>query len=324
MLVNNTQVVDRFNRPNVNQKVGLRTFFINDGLYVDPYEISSVQIFYKTATLTPKSVLGEDNLVSSVPLMTFAGTAQNTQGNWGHCTRPVGGTESCASGFAEAQYPNGGADNASGIYRLGVGDYVCVLDQTLALSGWDYTNDTQVAASAAGVVGDYVDLWTVKLAEASKYQVMTNEFSLYEDTFLQVTEPLMLTSKAKLLNKHVRMGEIIDLKVTTENTLQNKNIPESVQNIFKDSVITSADITIAKVNNEPTYTGPFVVVPSSDNTTASMEITSDNTLLYSWNTDSSITPSNTFGSGLGTYSVQVSYKILNQTFISPLLYLTVS
>jgi len=324
MLVNTTQVVDRYNRPNVNQKVGLRTFFINDGLYVDPYEISSVQIFQKSDTLTPNSVLGADNLIDATPLMIFAGTAKNNVGDYGHCTRPLGVTEgACSAGFLETQYPLGGATNASGIYRLGVGDYVCVLDNSLNLSGWDWDTSTILMASACSSVGTYVDMWTVKFEEASKYQVMTNDFNLYEDTFLQVTEPLMLTSKAKLLNKHVRMGEIIDLKVTTENTLQNKNIPESVQNIFKDSVITSATIKIAKVNYEPTYTGPFVVVPSGTSI-AQMEITGDNTLLYSWNTGSSITPSNTFGSGLGTYSVQVSYVILNQTFISPLLYLTVS
>ena len=45
MEVNGTPVVDRGNRPNVSQRVGLRTFFINDGAYVDPYEISSVKLF---------------------------------------------------------------------------------------------------------------------------------------------------------------------------------------------------------------------------------------------------------------------------------------
>ena len=303
MLVNNTQVIDRYNRPQVNQKVGLRTFFINDGLYVDPYEISSVQIFTKADTLSPKTVLGSDNLVSAVPLMAFAGTAQNAQGDWAHCTRPTGVTEgACASAFAEAQYPDGGATDASGIYRLGVGDYVCILDNSLNLSGWDYDSSTQVA-------------------EGSTYQVLSNEFSLYENTFFQVTEPLMMTSKAKLLNKHVRFGEVIDLKVTTENTIQNKNIPQSMQNIFKDSVISSAVVEIAKVNYEPAYRGPFVITPAGG---ATMQITGDNTMLYSWDTDSTITASNTFGSGLGTYSVQVSYTILNQTFVSPLFYLTVS
>jgi len=48
MLVNNTTVVDRGNRPNISQRVGLRTYFINDGAYVDPFEISSVLIFKKS------------------------------------------------------------------------------------------------------------------------------------------------------------------------------------------------------------------------------------------------------------------------------------
>ena len=56
--VNNTQVVvDRGNRPNVSQRVGLRTYFINDGAYVDPYEISSVQLFTRSAhPLSPYTV----------------------------------------------------------------------------------------------------------------------------------------------------------------------------------------------------------------------------------------------------------------------------
>ena len=47
------------------------------------------------------------------------------------------------------------------------------------------------------------------------------------------------------------MGEIIDLKVSTETTIQNKNIDQSIQNIFKDSVVTSAaTVTIKKVNQD--------------------------------------------------------------------------
>ena len=59
MQLNNTVIVDRGNRPNVSQRVGLRVFFINDGAYVDPYEISSVQLFKKSDTLTPNTVIGE-------------------------------------------------------------------------------------------------------------------------------------------------------------------------------------------------------------------------------------------------------------------------
>jgi hypothetical protein len=321
--VNATQVVDRGNRPNVSQRVGLRTFFINDGVYIDPYEISSVQLFKRSDTLTPNSVTGSDGLVSATPLMAFAASASETlTGKAVHCTltSPTGAPcNSANQGFDQGGYTP--MTTASGIYKLGVGEYVVVLDQIEALSGWDYTTSTQVAASSLSAVNEYVDLWTVKLTSASKYQVITNQFSLYEDTFFAFTEPLLLTTSNKLMNKHVRYGEVIDLKVTTEATVQNESIPHSIQNIFKESVVSGATVTIKKVNQDPTLE-TTTVVPAVE-----MQVTKDNTLIYNWDTTATIaTPvqSATFGSPTGTYSVQVTYTALNQTIISPLFYLTVS
>jgi len=325
MQVNNYSVVDRNNRPNISQRVALRTFFINDGAYVDPYEISSVQLFKQSDTLSPKTVIGSDNLVSSTPLMAFA--ASDTPEGLGyavHC--PIvkfgGGLGTCENSFNEENYNPG--VTASGIYRLGLGEYVVVLDQTVNLSGWNYSTSEATAASSLSAVNDYADLWTVKLVEASKYQVITNNFSLHEDTFFAFTEPLLLTTSNKLYNKHVRYGEVIDLKVGTEVTLQNKDIDKSIQNIFKDSVVTAASVTIKKVNQDPTFDGPFTVVDRE-----TMDITSDNTLIYNWDTDTTIynavhDPNTSFGSPTGTYSVQVDYAVLNQTIKSPLYYLTVS
>tara|TARA_R110002074_G_scaffold275081_1_gene446634 strand:+ start:168 stop:1100 length:933 start_codon:yes stop_codon:yes gene_type:complete len=310
VLVNNTQVVDRANRPNVSQRIGLRTFFINDGAYVDPYEISSVQLFKRSATLSPNSVLGDENLVSSVPKMEFGASGE---------------TITSHANFNPTNYVPGVM--ASGIYRLGQGDYVVVLDQTLALSGWNYTNSIQVAASSLSAVDDYVDLWTVKLNSASKYQVITNRFSLHEDTFFAFTEPLLITTSHRLMNKHVRLGEVVDLKLATETTLQNQNIDHSVQNIFKDSIITNATMEVRKVEQDINLDGPFTVVSFADSV-GNVDITGDNTMILSWDTTtiknlSSFT-NGTFGSLTGTYSVQVKYTLLNQTIISPLFYLTVS
>ena len=163
MQVNNTEVVNRDNRPNVSQRVGLRTFFINDGAYVDPYEISSVQLFARSVTLSPKTVLDADQLVSVTPLMAFAASGSLGLGSpTVHCTETSPTAAPCnlaANGFDPAGYNP--AITASGIYRVGVGEYVVVLDQTLSLSGWDYTTSTQVAASSLSSVNNYVDLWTV-------------------------------------------------------------------------------------------------------------------------------------------------------------------
>jgi hypothetical protein len=308
--VNNTTVVDRGNRPNISQRIGLRIFFINDGEYVDPYEISSVQLFKQSDTLTPLSVLGSDGLVSSKPLMTFGAS---------------GDTQTTSSKFNSSNYLP--SVTASGIYRIKQGEYVVVLDETLNLSGWDTNTSTQLAVSSLSAVNNYVDMWAVKLDAASKYQLITNNFALYEDTFFAFTEPLLLTTRNALMNKHVRLGEKLDLKVTTETTLQNKTIDKSIQNIFKESVITKGLMEIRKVNQEINIDGPFTVA-SFLSTNGLVDITTDNTLLMNWDTallkDNESFKAGTFGSLTGTYSVQVKYNILNQTFISPLFYLTVS
>jgi hypothetical protein len=316
--INNTVVVDRGNRPNVNQKVGLRTYFINDGAYIDPYEISGVSIFPKSATLSPNSVVGSNGLVTSLPSMQFGASG---------ATRPVGTVDSSA--FDQSYYIPG--PTASGIYRIKQGEYVVVLDGTVDLSGY-FTHDASVVANTASAVTNYVDMWTVKLAEGSEYQVFTNNFSLNEDTFFTFTEPLLLTTSNKLMNKHVRLGEKIDLKMSTETTIQNEDILHSVQNIFKDSVITSATMEIRKVNQDLHFDGPFTVSSfaetSSTATAQPVTITQDNTIILNWDTSTlkslSSFQNGTFGSLTGTYSVQAKYTLLNELIISPLFYLTVS
>lgn len=319
MQINNTVVVDRGNRPNMTQRVGLRTYFINDGAYIDPYEISGVSIFHKSSTLTPNSVLGADNAITSVPLMQFGASG---------ATRPIGAVDSSA--FDVSNYVP--STQTSGIYRIKQGEYVVVFDQTLALSGWDNVNASTVAASAASTVGDYVDMWTIKLAEASNYQVFTNNFTLNEDTFFTFTEPLLLTTSNKLMNKHVRLGEKVDLKLSTETTIQNQDIQHSVQNIFKESIITSATMEVRKVNQDLHFDGPFTVSSFVETaptiTTQPVTITQDNTIILNWDTTSiknlASFQSGTFGSLTGTYSVQAKYTLLNELIISPLFYLTVS
>tara|TARA_R110000850_G_scaffold35430_3_gene94433 strand:+ start:1070 stop:2029 length:960 start_codon:yes stop_codon:yes gene_type:complete len=319
MQVNNTVVVDRGNRPNMTQRVGLRTYFINDGAYIDPYEISGVSVFSKSATLSPNSVIGANNNITSVPIMQFGASG---------ATQPVGAVDSSA--FDVSNYVP--SVTASGVYRIKQGEYVVVFDQTLALSGWDDYNASTVQAATASSVGDYVDMWTVKLAQASDYQVFTNTFTLNEDTFFTFVEPLLLTTSNKLLNKHVRLGEKVDLKVTTETTVQNQDILHSVQNIFKESVITSATMEIRRVNQDLHFDGPFTVSSFSDTaatpTSNPVTITQDNTLILNWDTttikDLVSFQNGTFGSLTGTYSVQAKYTLLNELIISPLFYLTVS
>mgnify|MGYP000041133293 CR=1 FL=1 len=323
MQLNGYNLVDRSNRPNGNSRLGLRAFFYNDGNYVDPYEVSSVSIFKREANQSPSSVLNSNGLISSdvTPLFHFEASGQTLTNH---------------ANFAATNYePN---TSMSGIYKNSTGDYVAVLDNNVALSSvfardaaptspGDLLGGLQMEAAAVSAVGEYIDVWTVKNVQTSNYQTVIHTFRLYADTFLSLTDPLLFTAKNKLQNKHVRLGEKIDLKVATEVGVSNKNIDDSIVNIFKDSLIPSAAFEVRKVNQDPNFAGPFTVEGFGE-TSSTVTVTSDDTLLFTWDTNSLASKAaftgGTFGALTGTYSVQVLYTLMNQKIKSPLFYLTVS
>ena len=306
---------DRHNRPNTLQKVLLRAFFINDGAYQDPVDISGVTIVTKVSNTSPSTILGSDELLStdlsqSQILMQFGGFA---------------------SGLASTSYTP--VVNASGIYKFGTGEYGVVLDNTLSLSGWyDFNGSAFEVANAASATGNYLDVWTAKLAGGSNYKSIINEFTLYADTFFTMTQPLMLKSSNRLVNKHLTLGSKTDLKFTTEITVENKDIDESVKNIFKDSVITSAMVEISKINDSVNLPSRVEVSGFSD-TAALIDVTSDNTIIFTWDTEDirnlgttaiEQTKRENLGSPTGTYAARVSYNLLNEKIISPLFHFIVS
>jgi len=309
MQLNNTSLVDRQNRPQVNQRVGLNVYFINDGEYVDPYEVSSVKLLKKSVVTSGTALDSEERLVSATPLMTFAASSTLTSD----------------SAFDTSNYSP--ATDASGIFRISKGQYVVVLDQILDSSGYDQTTASVGHSNTLSAVTDYVDIWTVKLTSASKYQVIINDFKLYEDTFFAITEPLQFKPSNTLYNKHLRLGEKVDLRFGTEIGIMNQDITEEIKNIFKTSVINNASLEIKKVNQDHNFDGPFTVSGFAD-TSSLTSISSDNTITMNFDTTNLTSLEafqlGNFGSVTGTYSVQVKYNLLNQTIISPLYYFTVS
>jgi len=328
MQLNGVDLVERNNRPSVNNKVAIRTLFINNGQFIDPYDVSACTIFSKLANTTPSSVLDSSantisTTASSVCLMNFEVSGDPDLGN------PHDGVGTRVTsqnlGWVDPTLYTPGT-NASGIYRSGVGDYVVVLDGSLDLSG-GYNlnvgfNQGVSLANQASSVQDYIDIWTVKLFESSEYQTFINYFKLYNDTFTTITEPLLITTKEKLVNKHIKLGSVIDLKIPVEITVQNKTIPEETKNILKDINITNPQVKIEKVNEDSTSLPSRTLIIDFTNT----NITSDNTILYNFDTN---TVSNTLlGAGVGgpagTYVITVKYTYLNQTFVSSPFYFSVS
>jgi ATP sulfurylase len=157
--------------------------------------------------------------------------------------------------------------------------------------------------------------------------VYINEFKLFDDTLFSVTQPIVFTTSNKLRNKHIKLGSKVDLTVATEFNIGNKDIDSSIKNIFKDSVIVNPSVQIVKLNDD--YTLPSrVTVSAFADTSAYMDVTSDNTLIFNWDTNALYTlPSvlnGTFGPLTGAYQVQVKYSVLNQTILSDYLNLIVN
>jgi hypothetical protein len=331
-LINTTEVVDRNNRPQVQSKVMLRTFFINDGVYQDPYAISSVQLFKRANNLSPSSVLNTDGLIASSNAST-----QTIMGFGVTGTGIVNGTDADSS-FNESNYtgtlaPDTGAGSApcsgvSGIYKLATGEFACVLDgvagSSLSGNNWNGHSVTNTGSQATR----YIDIWTIKLTQGSDWKTYINHFELFDDTFFAITEPLMLRTKNKLFNKQVILGSKENIKIGTEVTIENESVDESVKNIFRESVITSATVTIKKMNEDSYLPSRVTVVSSTE-----VQVTSDNTIIYSFDTATALSTGdlpgsetlNTedLGSKNGTYALQVSYNILSEKIVSPLMYFIV-
>ena len=341
-LINTHEVVDRNNRPAVQSRVMLRTFFINDGEYQDPLIVSSCHVFVRDQNLTPATVLNSDGLVAS----SMTDKAEMVFGPSGD------GRVTNEAQFAESGYsqllntpvdgegvpiePNGiRCANVSGIYRLGVGQYACVLDGALAdsLSGIDGNGNS--ITNTADLATRYIDVWTVQMGQASKFKTFVNEFTLYDDTAISLTEPALLRTKNTLYNRRVSLGSTTDLKVGTEITVENLNIDESIKNIFKGSTVTSATVEIQKINEDSNLPGRFTVVSSTN-----VNLTSDNTIVYTFDTNKVLSqgdltgdadmPDNeqrafrdSIGNRAGTYALRVSYQLLHEKIVSEFMYFIV-
>jgi len=336
MQLNGFNLVDRYNQPSVDSPVAIRTFFINNGLYVDPYDVSACTIFSKLENANPLSIVDpitglikEDQALDTV-LMNFGISGTDIESHDGMNGRV---TFLNLGDYFPAYLPG---NQASGIHRVGVGDYVAVLDGTLDgdLSG-QYNmhavfGEGPQVQNHASAIQDYIDVWTVKMTEASEYQIFITEFKLHNNTYINVAEPLILTTNNRLINKHVTLGSRVDLKITTDFTVQNKNIDPATLNLFKDYSINTVSVSVQKINDETTRLPARtpITFDEEENTpfvTDGINVTSDNTILYNFDTNllSAITATAGVGGPSGTYIINAAYTILNQTFVTPPFYFEV-
>jgi hypothetical protein len=315
MQLNNITISDRHNRPVVLSKVGLQAFFISDGEFMDPYEINAVSIFSKSSNMYPSSVLDADSQlidtanVSGSILMNFSNSAALTSNQ---CFN--------ASNYSTA--------TTSGIFRTGVGKYIVVLDGTANSSGiLNLDGMSQVIENRASATGDYIDVWTIKWVAGSLAQTVINEFSLRKGGFTVITQPLMLKLKNKLINSRVTLDSKVDIKISTDVHIENRDIDESIKNLMRENVITSGAIEIQKIN-EAANLPARVTVSSFSDTSGLVTMSSDNVLILNWDTSQLRTHAQlvagNFGSIQGVYAIRAKFTAFGETIISDPMYLTLS
>jgi len=306
MKINGNQVTTRHERPTVLGPTALLLYFINDGQYTDPYEISGVSIFAASDNQFPSSVISSDGEiipeVSSSVLMHFSNSA----------------TQTTDAAFEASNY-NANSDS-SGIYKLDTGKFACVLNQaSVTPSGEFNLSGNTVIANRVSSTGDYIDVWTVKRVAGSDLDTIINEFTLTEDRFFGVTEPLLFRVATRLENNHIVLGSKVDLKFTNEFTLENANIDRSITNLFKQSLVTDPMIEIIKKNQDRNLAARVEVSGYTD-TSGYMDTTSEDTVVFTFDTEALKTHpkllDGSLGSMTGTYAVRLKFNALNQTIVS--------
>lgn len=314
MIINGQSINDRYNSPPVLSQVGLRVFFIQDGEMFDPYQISAVSMFRSSTNYNPSTVLDQTTELiaqsaSSYILMNFANSSADTSN----------------SVFDASNYTR--SSTASGIYKLNRGEYCVVLDGGVNLQGrLNLYGASATVNNGCSATGEYIDIWTVRLFQNTDLETIINTVNLKRGNIFTITQPLMLKTSNRLYQNRITLGSKVDLKIETLVNVENREISEAMKNVFRDSIVTSPQIEIIKVNEEKNLPAR-VTVSSFTETSGLISISPENTLIFNWDTNQlSGLPevaNGTFGSLNGVYYVRVKYNLINQTIVSPPMHLTV-
>jgi hypothetical protein len=322
---NNIIVSERSQRPSFNGKTILRAYFMRDGEYVslDNSSVSSVTLFKKEANTSPSSILE----ASSGLITDSAASAaiwRWTLSGWENYNAD---TELPFPDFlVESDYTGTIGPDTSGIFKVNEGRLAVILDGTI--DGSAILRDGTVVGSAANLSGEpaapYIDVWTVKLCAGCEWVTFINDVAFFQNNAVVLSEPLMCSTRERLYNKRIELGSIEKLKIGTEITIENKNIDDSVKNVLRDGLITSGAVEVLKHNDVDRTLPAWAPVYAFSATASGVEISSDNTFLFTFDTnvltDGSIP---NLGNATGTYSIQLKYGILDETRLSPLMFFKV-
>jgi len=304
MNLNGLTITDRGNRPSTTGRLAIKVFFINDGKYYDPYEIKDMAVFSRYTNIYPSSLLNEEGILNGSAVSSLA--------------KAYFAASDGASYLDENEYAFG----ASGIYRVGLGEYVAVLDGDSGVSGYNADWDL-VVGNTASAIGSYLDVWTIKNTANSAYSTVINQFTLFDDTLFTITEPLLINTNNKLITKKIPLGSKENLKITTTFSIENGSISDSIKNLVNNSIILNPMIKIEKINDDQNIPSR-VEVSGYAETSGLIQLTSENTVLFPWDTDQLKTHPELLAGNLGNmrgiYAITLKYDLMTERVITPLMY----
>ena len=278
---NDFTVTPRSNRPSVENRTLLSHYQINGGSYQDPFLVSSVYIFPdvdgkpdRYLDLNPSS----DTYGQIASGVLSASVASYT-------TSPEGGY------YDETEYtpdiPTWAEKPASyGIYKTSEGKYHVIQDGGLL--------------NSVSAVGNYWDIWTVIDFETSLPRIFAHKVRFHNDTVIGITEPLNVTVSTEMKTKYVVRGSRQNIKFTNEFFVSNRNLPDDIKSIFRDSVVTNAEIEILQLNKNSTYDTLVAWTDVND-------VLSDDTLIYNFDT--------AVMSRAGEVKIKVKFSAIDEVYI---------
>lgn len=280
-------VTARFNRPSPTDRTLLEFMYLKNGNFSDPTTVQSVHIFKDTNLSSPDNWLDLSANSASYGLVAASSNAS--------AIIVFSGTSD------EANY---NATPSGVIFKRETGKYAVLLEDVIPWVDIDdgssktyYTSSTDLTATK------YWDMWTIVDNGASSLYIHSFEF--FNDNVISLTEPLMVTTRQRLVQKYLNKNSKVDLHVTSEHTVNNTNITPEVKNIFNSTILNNAAIRIIKLKDDTSTGTPYEETLAW--TSTGVSVNSDDTIIYNWDTA---------GKEVGTYELQVSSTFLNQNIMS--------
>ena len=280
-------VTARFNRPSPTDRTLLEFIYLKNGTFADPASIRSVHIFKDT------NLQSADNWLDLVADSATHGLVAESM----NASALI-----VFSGTADESTYNGAPSGK--IFKRSTGKYAVLLEDVIP---WvdidDATDKTYYTSSTSLTATKYWDIWTIEDSGTSSTYVHSFEF--FNDTVITLTEPLMVTTRQRLVQKYLNKNSKTDLHITSEHTVNNSNITPEVKNIFNSTILNNAAIRIIKLKDDTSTGAPYEEIQSW--TSTGVNVNSDDTIIYNWNTSAQ---------EVGVYELQVSSTLLNQNIFS--------